>query len=134
MLSRIVDHDDWYLNLVVFAWLDFIWGPHTVDRFANRNNCQLPRFNSRCWTPGSEVVNAFTVYWGAGNNWWCPPVALIPMVIAHVQACGASGTLVVPEWQASPFWLVLHPAVERFADFVLEIQELPLSEFLILPG
>ena len=134
LLSRIVNYDDWYLNPSVFAWLDSIWGPHSVDRFANHLNCQLPRFNSRCWSPGSEAVDTFTVNWSAENNWWCPPVALIPRVIAHAQACGARGTLIVPEWQTSPFWPVLHPTLERFADFVLEIQELPLSEFLILPG
>ena len=59
-LSRIVDHDDWYLHPTVFAWLDAMWGPHTVDRFADCNNCQLPCFNSRCWTPGSEAVDTFT--------------------------------------------------------------------------
>ena len=45
-ISRIVDYDDWYLNPSVFAWLDAIWGPHTVDRFADHNNSQLPRYNS----------------------------------------------------------------------------------------
>ena len=134
----IVDHDDWYINPAVFAWLHSIWGPHTVDGFADHSNYQLSCFNSRCWNPGSEVVDAFTVNWDAENNWWCPPVALIPKVIELAQACSASGTLIVTEWLTSPFWPVLHPVVERFADFmldfILEIQELPLSEFLILPS
>ena len=60
-LSRIIDHDDWLLNPLVFNHLDAIWGPHTVDRFANLHNCQLPRFNCRCWNPGAEAVDAFTV-------------------------------------------------------------------------
>ena len=33
-LSRIIDYDDWSINPSVFKWLDSIWGPHTVDRFA----------------------------------------------------------------------------------------------------
>ena len=41
--SRIVDHDDYMLNLSVFAWLDELWGPHSVDRFASPNNAQLDR-------------------------------------------------------------------------------------------
>ena len=60
-LSRIVDLDDWMLNPQVFEQLDALWGPYTVDRFASCDNTQLPRFNSRCWNPGSEAVDAFTV-------------------------------------------------------------------------
>ena len=25
--SRIIDHNDWMLNLVLFGWLDSLWGP-----------------------------------------------------------------------------------------------------------
>ena len=67
LLSRIVDYDDWMLNPVVFAEVDRLWGPHSVDRFANWQNCQTTRFNSRCWSPGSEAVDAFTVDWGKEN-------------------------------------------------------------------
>ena len=41
-LSRIIDFDDWYLNPDVFAELDIVRGPHTVERFANCNNCKYP--------------------------------------------------------------------------------------------
>ena len=60
-LSRIIDYDDWQLHPSLFSVLDNLWGPHSVDRFASFHNCQLPRFNSRCWNPGSEAVDAFTV-------------------------------------------------------------------------
>ena len=66
--SRLVDYDDWMLNPVVFAWLDNLWGPHTIDRFANSWNTQLERFNSRFWAPGSEAVDAFTCTWVDENN------------------------------------------------------------------
>ena len=39
-----------------------------VDRFASFHNCQVPRFNSRCWNPGSEAVDAFTVNSSDENN------------------------------------------------------------------
>ena len=133
-LSRIVDHDDWYLNHTVFAWLDAMWGPHTVDRFADCNNRQSPCFNSSCWTPGSKAVDTFTTDWSNENNWWCPPVSLTPRVIAHAQVCRAKGTLIVPEWKSAPFWPLLQPARECFSCFVMSIRELPLSESLILPG
>ena len=97
LLNRIVDYDDWYLNPAVFGWLDVMWGPHTVDRFANYDNHQLLRINSRYWNLGSEALDAFTVDWSTENNWWCPPVNIVPRVVAHAQMCAAYGTLSVPE-------------------------------------
>ena len=69
-LSRIVDHDDWMLNPVVFQELHVMWGPHTIDRFADVHNRQLERFNSLYWNPWSEAVDAFTCDWSKENNWW----------------------------------------------------------------
>ena len=133
-LSRIVDYDDWFLNPTVFFELDTMWGPHSVDRFACFHNSQLPRFNSRCWNPGSEAVDAFTVNWAGENNWWCPPISLVPRVIRHAQVCGARGTLVVPCWPSVPFWPLLCPAEGHLAPFVKASCELPSVESLILPG
>ena len=110
-LSRIVDYDDWFLNHTVFAELDAAWGPHTVDQFADFHNRQTPRFNSQCWNPGAEAVDAFTVNWAGENNWWYPPVALIPRVIGHAKVCKAVGTLVVPGWPSARFWPVLHSSL-----------------------
>ena len=42
--------------------------PHAMDRFANHENTQLPRFNSRFWCPGTEAVDAFSVSWAGENN------------------------------------------------------------------
>ena len=46
-ISNIVDFDDWYTTQPFFVHLDCLWGPHTVDRFANATNTHIPRFNSR---------------------------------------------------------------------------------------
>ena len=132
--SRIVDYDDWMLNPAVFAWLDSLWGPHTIDRFASPRNTQVERFNSRFWTPGSEAVDAFTCNWGEDNNWWCPPVYLVPRVIRHAQNTNANGTLVVPQWPSSPFWPLLFPDGVTPAKFVKECLELTKTKTLILPG
>ena len=72
-VSKLAELDDWSLNTQVFQWLDDIWGPHTVDRFANNVNAQLNRFNSRFWSIGTEAVDAFTCDWSVDNNWICPP-------------------------------------------------------------
>ena len=132
--SRIIDHDDWMLNPIAFGRLDSLWGPHTVDRFANSINAQVVRFNSRFWSPGSEAVDAFTCDWGEDNNWWCPPVHLVPRVIRHAQNTNAKGTLVVPQWVSSPFWPLLFPDGTSPATFVKEWLELPRTENLIMPG
>ena len=132
--SRLVDYDDWMLNPVVFAWLDNLWGPHTIDRFANSWNTQLERFNSRFWAPGSEAVDAFTCTWVDENNWWLPPIYLIPRVIRHAQKSKAKGTLIVPQWLSSPFWPLLYPNGSDPADFITSWLELPRSNELILPG
>ena len=38
--SHFVDYDDWMLNPAVFRWLNNLWGPYTVYRFANTVNAQ----------------------------------------------------------------------------------------------
>ena len=133
-LSRIVDYDDWQLNPAVFEALDAVWGPHSVDCFASFQNCQIARLNSRCWNPGSEAVDAFTVNWVGENNWLCPPVGLVPRVIWHAQVCAAEGTLIVPCWQSAPFLPLICPAENWFAPFVKGCCDLPMVNFLFLPG
>ena len=105
-----------------------------MDRFATCNNAQLPRFNSRYWSPGTEAVNTFTVNWAGENNWLCPPIALVPRAIRHAQVCHAICTLIVPVWPSAPFWPLLCPEEAQFAGFVTAFQELPLTNQLFLPG
>ena len=50
--------DDWLLDMGTFRFLDCLWGPHTVDRFADNYNAHLTRFNSRYACPGTEAVDA----------------------------------------------------------------------------
>ena len=61
-------------------------------------------------------------------------MSLVPRVIRHAQVCMAEGTLIFPGWRSAPFWPLLYPAEQQFADFVVHVQELPLSESLFLPG
>ena len=133
-ISRIVDYDDWMLNPVVFRELDSRWGPHTIDRFANWYNNQLPRFNARYWCPGAEAIDAFTCDWSCENNWWCPPLYLVPRLLRHAQLTKALGTLIIPQWVSAPFWPLLFPDGSHPAKFVTGIQELPRVETLFVSG
>ena len=56
-----VDPDDWIFNSAHFHKLDHLWGPHSVDRFASYNSTQLPRYCSKWWCLGCEVIDVFTV-------------------------------------------------------------------------
>jgi hypothetical protein len=51
---RTMDCDDWQLDPYWFRHLDSIWGPHTIDRFADDANCQLPVFNSKVFCSGTS--------------------------------------------------------------------------------
>ena len=108
-ISKIVDPDDWQISDDIFASLDNVWGPHSVDRFASFYNAKLPRFNSRFWNPGSEAIDAFTEDWSQDNNWLVPPIHLIPRVILFLLRCRSEGTLVCPAWQSAPYWPLLFP-------------------------
>ena len=133
-LSRIFDSDDWGLSPLSFHHIDLVWGPHSVDRFANHVNAKLPRFNSRFWNPGSEGIDAFVMNWHGENNYSCPPICLILRVLHHMRNCKASGSLIVPLWHSAPFWPMICPDGERFASFIVDWMELPTFKEAYISG
>ena len=134
LLSRIIDRDDWSLHPSLFKMLDAKWGPHTIDRFASFFNSQLPRFNSRFWNPGSEAVDAFTCDWSGENNWWCPPIYLVPRVLGHAQETHAKGTLLVPQWPSAPFWPMLFTSGSKVSQSVVATQVIEKEQVVICCG
>lgn len=105
--SRAVIYDDWSLRRDVFSQLDSLWGPHSVDRFADTSNTQTQRFNSLRACPRAEAVDCFAQDWRGENNWCVPPFHLIHKVLELVEQEGAVATLVVPMWESQPWWPVL---------------------------
>ena len=105
-----------------------------MDRFASRHNTKLICFNSRYLDHGSEAVDAFTVDWSLENNYFCPPMYLVPRVLHHARLCKCEGTLVVPEWPSAVFWPLLCDNESSFAEFVVDSMYLPLSHGLIVKG
>lgn len=67
-LSRLATKDDYMLNLNIFAALDILWGPHTIDCFSIFWTHQVPCFCSCWWNPCTEGVDAFTLDWPEENN------------------------------------------------------------------
>ena len=118
--SRIIDK--------LFGMLDELWGPHTIDRFANTDNTQIERFNSRFWCPGLAAVDAFTMNWNAENNWLCPPMSLVLHVLKYALGCKAQGTLIVPLWRSAPYWPLLCPDGSNLVEFVDDWYNLPFCK------
>ena len=55
-------------------------------------------------------AEAATVNWTGENNWWCPPVTLIPRVIGYAKVCKPVGTVVVLGLPLASFGPILHPS------------------------
>ena len=117
-ISKSSDTDDWSIDNATFAMLNRLYGPFTVDRFADDLNKKVVRFNSKFHCPGTEAVDAFTETWSGDNNWLCPPISLIGSVIRHLALCRASGTLLVPVWPSAYFWVLIYPNGLQMANFV----------------
>jgi len=104
------DQHDYSLHEELFAYLDGLWGPHSVDRFASAATRQplLPpnggRFCSQFFHPDAEWTNAFTVDWGGENNWIFPPVHLVGEAIRHLRSSAAEGTVIAPEAPWASWW------------------------------
>jgi hypothetical protein len=47
-----------------FEYLDALWGPHMVDRFANDLNAQLSVSISKYYCNGTAAMDAFSQCWG----------------------------------------------------------------------
>ena len=85
-ISRIIDFDNCGVSLEFFSYIDDIWGPHTVDCFANFTDLKSTKFYSRYWNPDAEGVDAFRHDWGGQSNWLVPLALLVIRVIRHLAA------------------------------------------------
>lgn len=105
--SKWVDVDDWQISESCFRWLDFKFGPHTLDAFANSYNAKVARFRSKLWVKGSTAIDAFSLSWSEENMWLVPPIPLVGKVLTYLRYCKGKGTLLVPEWRTAAFWPIL---------------------------
>ena len=96
--SRTPDKHNWMIHQRLLNYIDKRYGPHTVDRFANCQNAQLTRYNSRYWDPLSEGVDALAQKdWAQENNFVNAPFCLIPQVLDIVQCQKAHATIAAIE-------------------------------------
>ncbi|XP_033746032.1 uncharacterized protein LOC117331431 [Pecten maximus] len=133
-ISKIIDYDDWGISKDFFEFLNDMWGPHTVDRFANHFNSKTLRYNSRFWYADSEAVDAFSQDWSNDNNWLVPPVYLAPRVIKYMIDSRSSGTLVLPKWISAPFWPLLFGDHLETQTCISDILVFTESDRIFVPG
>ena len=116
-ISRMIDVDDWQITRALFKKLEDLWGPHSIDCFANHYNFKIDRFFSRFWTPGCTGIDCFVQNLYGENCLVVPPVCLISRALNYLFQQKAKGTLVVPFWPSSSFW----PLLSRiYIHFIVE--------------
>ena len=133
-ISRLIDHEDWEVSGKIFDLMNGLWGPFTIDRFANFNNKKLNRYNSLYWNPGSEAIDAFSQNWQFENNWLVPPVFSVLRVIKHLLFCKARGTLIVPKWISAPYWPYIFDENLCYRTYVSDVLEFKNTAGIFVPG
>ena len=127
-LSRVSLLYEWMLDPGLFRFIDKLFGPHTVDRFASMTTTQLPVYNSRYMDPLSSGVDALAQQnWGSENNFVNPPFRLLNRVLDLIIAQKAYATVIAPHWPCHPFY----PKLRRLS--VHPPLRLKLSRHVILP-
>ena len=123
-MIRFKDCGDWEVANWAFEKLKRKWVKFTIDRFALGYNAKCQRFNSRCWVPGTEGVNAFNQkLTKPENNWFVPPLRLVLLTIQKMEADKGQGTLIIPDWPSAPFYPVILKGEQN--SYVNEILHLP---------
>lgn len=133
-LSRLASKDDYMLNPNIFAALDILWEPHTIDRFSTFRMHQVLHFCSHWLNPCTEGVDAFTLDWSGENNLIFPPPSLIPKVLKHMEHGRETGTLVIPLWTLASWWPLITTDGTQPEEFVRDWVEIPPSEDMFLPA
>ena len=83
-LSRLSVSSEWQLHPRIFAYIDQMWGPHTIDRFSSMVTCLLPTYNSRYRDPYSSGVDAFAQRdWHMHMNFINAPFRLISRILSR---------------------------------------------------
>ena len=122
--SRLSQSHLWRGRLVPFPLsfhrIDLVWGPHSIDRFANHLNAKLPRFNSRFSNPGAEGIDAFVMVGLGKITMFVRPSALFCAccficIIAKLQGYG----LHVHSWCHARFGMLPHSALRKEKIHVL---------------
>ena len=103
-LSRFDSHYNWKIHPGLFDYLDRLWGPHDIDRFACYHSSMLSTYNSLYLDTHTSGVDALAqTDWAELNNWVNPPFRLIPKILGILRQFQAEATLIAPWWESKYF-------------------------------
>ena len=117
-LSRLSNLYEWKLHPQLFKYLDQLYGPHTIDRFASMSTRQCKRYNSLHLDPWTEGVDALHQNnWASENNFVNPPFRLLSKILNHIRATESNATIIAPMWPAQPWYpelvnMAVHPPLK----------------------
>jgi len=104
-LSRFNSKYNWRIHPGLFHYLDSVWGPHQVDRFACMKSAMCPVYNSLFLDPMTSGVDAlFQTDWARTNNYVNAPFRLLPKVLEVLDRYQATATIIAPMFRAQPFY------------------------------
>jgi hypothetical protein len=101
------DNLEWTLRADIFSDICAKFGVPTVDLFASRLNCQVPRFYSWLPDPDAEIIDAFTTSWEGEYAYAFPPFNLIGRVLQKMIWERVDGVLIVPNWPTKSWFSML---------------------------
>ena len=100
-LSRQDSPYNWQINQNLFNYLDKLFGPHTVDRFACYQTTMCRKYNSLYLDMETAGIDALVQPdWHQENNWVNPPIYLIPRILEKIIQTQAQATVIAPLWRA----------------------------------
>ncbi len=104
-LSRLPNAYEWMLQPKLFQYLNNLWGPYSIDRFATFMNAQLPQYNSQHADPQSAGTDALAQQdWAEHLNFVNAPFRLLPRILTLLQAQQAHATIIAPHWPGQPWY------------------------------
>ena len=78
-----------------------------MDYFASDRSYQMKPYYAKFTSGESQGLDAFSVSWRVGRDYFHPPVCLVSRVIRKAERERAEGVLVMPDWSGSGFMCLL---------------------------
>lgn len=84
-ISHLLDLNDRQITHHHFLSLEELWGPHTVDCFANYYAAKLARFFSHFWNPCASGIYFFNQELSCKNSSVVPLVSLVAQISHYLN-------------------------------------------------
>ena len=98
----------WSIHPALFRQIDKMWGPHTMDRFADMTNHVCQKYNSLFRDPYTSGIDALAqTNWSTENNFVNAPFFLLPKILNVLKNQSAEATVIAPKWPGQTWYSTL---------------------------